>query len=85
MRYLYTEVSSSNHAKYHICRTPGHNYYAAMSATSYNLKIHFREHSYGSTMGNLRVYCDTSATSNHANATLLATYAGATDSSYADA
>lgn len=55
-----------------------------MTSVSYNLKIHFREHSYGSNMGNLRVYADTSSTSNHANATLLQTYSGASDSSRSD-
>jgi hypothetical protein len=80
--YLYTETSSSQHAKYFVCRTPAHNYYQALPATNYNLLLKFMEHGYGNTMGNLRVYADDTPTSNHSLATLLATITGSTRTGY---
>lgn len=64
-----------------MCRSPGENFYAAMSNTAHNLKLTFKEHGYGSDMGTLRVYTDSLAASNHANADLIATITGQTRTS----
>ena len=56
-----------------------------MSNTSHNLKLTFKEHGYGYQMGTLRVYTDSLAASNHANADLVATITGQTRTSHSAA
>lgn len=72
-RYLFSEASGQN-TKAFITRMPGFNFSTEMLNTGADLNLKFWVHAYGSNMGDLYVYIDTNATSNHATATELAAY-----------
>ena len=72
-RYLFSECSGQN-TKAFITRMPGFNFSTEMLNTGADLNLKFWVHAYGSNMGDLYVYIDTNATSNHATATELAAY-----------
>lgn len=69
--YLYHEASSGANAYAAVTRMPGVNFSTSMSDTTNNLNLTFWVHAYGSQIGDLYVYIDDSATSNHSNATEL--------------
>lgn len=69
--YLYTETSSGRNAYAFVTRMPGVNFSTSMGDTTNDLNLTFWVHAYGSNMGDLYVYIDDSATSNHSNATEL--------------
>lgn len=71
-KYVFTETSSGLNAYHHVMRTPGINFNQVMGNTSNTLELKFWVHAYGSNMGDLFIYIDDAATSNDANATLLA-------------
>jgi len=71
--YIYTEASSNRHLYAFVARTPAFNP-INMQNSSNNLDLKFWVHGYGSQIGDLYVYIDTSTTSNHTNATELAAY-----------
>ena len=71
--YIYTEASQSRHLYAFVARTPAFNPNDMQNATN-DLDLKFWVHGYGSQIGDLYVYIDTSTTSNHTNATELAVY-----------
>lgn len=70
-KYIYTEVSSNSNAFCFVARTP---LIPKMNNINNDLTLKFWVHAYGSAMGDLYVYIDDAATSNHNNATQLAAY-----------
>ena len=70
-RYLFSESSSNRSLFAFVTRMPGFNFSTEMINTGNDLNLKFWVHAYGSTMGDLYVYIDTNASSNHSTATEL--------------
>jgi len=71
---VYAEVSSNQHLKTFVARTPGFNFSTEMLNTSSDLNLKYWIHAFGSQVGDLYVYIDTNAASNHSTATLIASH-----------
>jgi hypothetical protein len=69
--YLYSEVTNNRHLYAFVTRMPGFNFSTEMINTSNNLNLKFWVHAFGSNIGDLYVYIDTNASSNHSTATEL--------------
>ena len=71
--YIYSESSGGKHAFAFVTRMPGVNFSTAMLNTGTDLNLKFWIHAFSNDdkMGDLFVYIDTNATSNHATATEL--------------
>ena len=70
-KYMYTEVSGTSYAKCFVARMPLFNS-SNMLSSSNDLDLKFWVHGYGSGMGDLFVYVDDQATSNHSAASEIA-------------
>ena len=81
--YIYCEASTGTGGtgssvtaanRTYVTRMPGFNFSNEMLSTSKDLNLKFWLHAFGSNMGDLFIYIDTNAASNHSNATLIQSY-----------
>ncbi len=72
--YLYSETTSNRHLYAFVTRMPGFNFSNEMTSTGNDLRLKFWVHAFGAAMGDLYVYIDTNASSNHSTATELAAF-----------
>jgi len=82
-RYIYCEATTGTggvggsltaNNRTWVTRMPGINFSTAMANTSIDLNLKFWLHAFGSNIGDLFIYIDTNAASNHSTATLIQSY-----------
>lgn len=82
-RYIYCEATTGTGGsglsvtaanRTWVTRMPGFNFSDEMLSTSNDLNLKFWLHAFGSNMGDLFIYIDTNASSNHSTATLIQSY-----------
>jgi len=82
-RYIYCEATTGTGGsglsitaanRTWVTRMPGFNFSDEMLSTSNDLNLKFWLHAFGSNIGDLFIYIDTNASSNHSTATLIQSY-----------